>query len=285
MDWSPAADDTLFFELVSVSPVPMMDLARRAATVLDGAGDLAPDRGGYSERTRLLDAGGLRGMVAAASEKRQRKGLWVIFERRALELWGDLRFFADTALATAPRSQHAGFWLPAQRALADTELLESAINLGCDLFVALDAFYGRIDTGAMRRRRLELRSQAADRGEMWIPRWDDPTFVIWDRWIEDVWWITLFGPAYVERWGLDRMERLGVARRRLANGGIAIWSTALPPDPQDSDSIAGYPHKRSFYDVLGVDTFIHESLEIPERGVRVPLLREHARAPVVGRKP
>jgi hypothetical protein len=102
--------------------------------------------------------------------------------------------------------------------------------------------------------------------------------VIWDRWVEDVWWITLFGPAYIERWGLETVERLGVARRRLANGGIAIWAAGTPPDPQASGTIAGYPHKRSFYDALGLETFIHEGLEIPEPGARVPTLADHARA-------
>jgi hypothetical protein len=75
------------------------------------------------------------------------------------------------------------------------------VVLMCDLFVALDGFYGRADTVAMRGRRLELRAAAADRGAMWIPRWNNPSFVIWDRWVEDVWWITLFGPAYIERCG------------------------------------------------------------------------------------
>jgi hypothetical protein len=67
-----------------------------------------------------------------------------------------------------------------------------------------------------------------------------------------------------------------VARRRLANGGIAIWAAGTPPDPQASGTIAGYPHKRSFYDALGLETFIHEGLEIPEPGARVPTLADHA---------
>ncbi len=52
------------------------------------------------------------------------------------------------------------------------------VDLMCDLFVAMDRFYGRADTAAMRGRRLELRAAAAGRGAMWIPRWNDPSFVI-----------------------------------------------------------------------------------------------------------
>lgn len=107
-----------------------------------------------------------------------------MFEERQKELWGDLRILDDTKLPSAPRSHYAGFRLPAERALADDELMHQGIDLLCDLFVALDGFYGKVDTTAMLRRRLDLRSAAADRGTMWIPRWNDPTFVIWDRWVE-----------------------------------------------------------------------------------------------------
>lgn len=258
----------------------MLELAARAAAVLDTAGELAPDRGGYSSRTRLLGAGGLQGLLAGATSKHMRNGIWTVFERRHKALWGDLRFYPDTRLDNDPRTHDTGFRLTLPRERSGDDLLERATSLICDLFVAVGGFYGRADTVAMRTRRLNYRTEAADRGAMWIPRWNDPTFVIWDRWVEDVWWINLFGRAYVERWGLESVERMGARSRRLANGGVAVWSSDTPPDPQAARTISGYPHKQRFYQALGLATFIHESLEIPQPGARVPTLREHAGASV-----
>lgn len=275
-------DEPAFFEVESVSPRPLREIASPVAQVLDGADSLAPDRGGFSERTRQLGKGGVAGMLENVADRRLRDGLWMIYERRSNQLWGDLRIFPETRLATAPRFHEVAFHLPLLRIQTEEALREAAIQLWCDLFVAIDGFYGRADTAAMRRRRLNLRSAAADRGKMWIPRWNDPTFVIYDRWVEDVWWLNLYGPAYIERWGVEVVERLGVRRRWLDNGGVAVWSCEGLPDPMVARSITGYPHKKSFYDALGQDTFTRESLEIPEPGIRVPLLHEHERSSMLG---
>ncbi len=116
--------ETMFWEVVSVSPIPMREIALRAASVLDDAGDLAPDRGAFSAQTRSLDAGGLRGMIAGATGKQVRNGLWVVFERRDKGLWGDLRIFPDTRLESAPEFHSAEFRLPVERVMAEGALLE-----------------------------------------------------------------------------------------------------------------------------------------------------------------
>jgi hypothetical protein len=64
--------ETMFWEVVSVSPIPTREIALRAASVLDDAGDLAPDRGAFSAQTRPLDAGGLRGLIAGVTGKQVR---------------------------------------------------------------------------------------------------------------------------------------------------------------------------------------------------------------------
>lgn len=260
----------LFCELVSLSTDDIGDVACRAAAILDDAGALAPDRGGASARTARLKADRLAGVVESAVQRGRPGGLWIVFERSNAGLWGDMRFHEDLRMDTDPRSHSVGFTMA-----GDTE---AAVQLLCALFEAVDGFYGRADTVAMRDRRLTLRTTAADDGRMWLPRWDDRRFVIWDRWVEDVWWVNLFGPAYLEHWGADVVNRLGVRRQPLANGGIAVWSSRDPVDPQASGSIAGFAHKQPFYDVLGIDTFIHESLHIPEPGERVPALQQHARS-------
>lgn len=91
-----------------------------------------------------------------------------------------------------------------------------------------------------------------------------------------MWWLNFYGPAYIRRWGRETVERLGVRTVWLANGAAAVWSTELPADPAAGDSITGYPHKARFYETLGKGTFIHETPEIPEPGLRVPTLDEHA---------
>jgi hypothetical protein len=156
-------------------------------------------------------------------------------------------------------------------------LRDSLLDLACDLFVAMQCFYGRLDSAAMRTRRTDLRTHAAEDGRMWLPRREDPAFVVWDRWVEDVWWVNLFGPAYVERWGRARLDGLGVWRRDLPNGGIVLASAESPPDPRSADTISGYAHKRPFYEALGVETFVHESVEIPTPGRWVPTLAEQQR--------
>lgn len=268
-------DEALVFEIVSVSPSPPAVLARRVAAVLDAAGDLRPDRGGRSARTRQLGAGGMGGLV---EELGAQDDLWLVFERREVGLWGDVRLYADTRLATAPQIHAVTFRLPLDRVLDQPALLERALGLLAEVFTAVGGFFGMADTAAMLRRRMDLRTAATERGAMWVPRWDDPTFVIWDRWVEDVWWVNLYGPAYVERWGRAVFDRMGVATRDLAGGGVLVRSAEEPPDPFGSATLSGFPHKQASYAVLGAGTFVHESLEVPERGVLVPTLHEHAEA-------
>lgn len=283
MDWIPVSEtdqlpDVVFGEVESVSPASMSDLAGAIAAVLDGSGPLTPTLGGFSDPMKTLGEQGISGLLTKAPIDETREDLWVLFGQPETGMFGDMLIHRDTHLTDTPRTHNVGLGLPVHSVVDDAETAEAVISLAADLFVAIDGFYGKLDTGAMRRRIMAIHSMAADEGRRWIPPWDDQMFTIWDRWLEDVWWINLFGPAYVERWGRMAIDRLGVRQVDLPNGGVMIWSAERPPDPSESDTITGYAHKQSFYETLGVDTFIHESLEVPSPGERVPTLLEHQRA-------
>lgn len=269
--------EPLACDIRSVSGVGALELAAAVGEVLDAAGSLAPDRAGFSERTRPLGSAGLASFLRESVES-VIDDLWITFEQRDIGLWGDMVVLEDVLLTSNPSPHHVSFGLPAIRVLGDAEMLEALMLLVAEVFVAVDGFYGSVTTGAMNGRLGTLRNTATNEGRMWIPRFSDPMFLVHDRWVENVWWVNLFGPAYVERWGREVFDRMGVRRKDLDNGGVMVWSAGMPPDPYSADSITGYAHKKSFYEALGTETFVHESLDMPEPGELVPTLFEHRRA-------
>ena len=60
---------------------------------------------------------------------------------------------------------------------------------------------------------------------------------------------------------------------------MVVWATETPfvHDPA-VPSMTVYPWKRSFYDALGLDTFLHERWHDTGRGVYVPTFDEHRSA-------
>lgn len=261
-------------DLMSVSPAPMHLLAGNIAGVLDSSADFAPDRGGPRDPMRRLTQG-LSGIVSAELEKDSEE-LWVLFEQS--ESPG---FNGD--FTVHPPGRHlfthnldAGLGLGQ---IEDPLRRTAFVDLAARLFVAMDGFYGSVKTTSMIGHALALKHDAVERGALAVPDWSDLDFQIWDRWIQDVWWVNFFGPAYVARWGRSAFENLGMRRRELDNGGMMVWASEEPPvHDDDMKLISDYPHKQSFYAELGLETFIHESLEIPEPGQRVPTLEEHADA-------
>jgi hypothetical protein len=272
------ADDRLFCQLESVSVAPVWTIAAAVAAVLDAAGSLAPMRGAPSGPMRKLGPAGMAGLVEAATHGGDPDDVWIKFERPEVDLWGDVLIYSDTRLDTDPRTHTVQFNLPLRTLTQDPGTADAVAKLAGDLFVAVQGFYGKLDAAAVRNRMIALHGRAADEGRRWIPPWDDLTYSIWDRWVEDVWWVNLFGPAYVQRWRRKTFDQLGIRRVDLDNGGLMVWSGDLPADPDEAESVTGFGHKQSFYRVLGMETFIHESLDVPGPGERVPTLYDHREA-------
>ena len=96
-----------------------------------------------------------------------------------------------------------------------------------------------------------------------------------DRWaLRDVYWLNVYGPAFVERFG-SRLDGLGVRQDRLRNGGIVIW-VAESPYLYDEGiaSHRDYPWKQPFYEALGPGAFINP---IRASDGSVPTWNDHRR--------
>ena len=267
-------DELAVMDLLSVSRAPMDLLTSNLAGVLDAAGDFAPDRGGPRDPMGRLPQG-LGGVVSAELEK-DSDDVWVLFgQSQPPGLSGDFTVHR-------PGRHLYKHDLSASMSVAqieDPSRRTAFVDLAARLFVAMDGFYGSVKTTYLIGHASALKYDAVERGTIAVPDWSDLDFQIWDRWIEDVWWVNLLGPAYVARWGRAVFENLGVRRRDLDNGGMMVWASEEPPvRDDDMKLISEYPHKQSFYAELGLETFIHESLEVPEAGQRVPTLEEYAEA-------
>jgi len=91
-------------------------------------------------------------------------------------------------------------------------------------------------------------------------------------------WLSLFGPAYVDFFGRDRIGQLGVRVEWTANGGAVVWATPTPFvfDPSARATV-DYPFVARWIEVLGSDTVVHETQTSGQPGEYVPRLVEHYR--------
>ena len=91
----------------------------------------------------------------------------------------------------------------------------------------------------------------------------------------DVLWLNYFGPGYVEFWGKDKIKALERSYyvTRDVNNGIGV-QTAEEPTFADInvDRISDYIFKQPMYEILGHNTFMHETSQPGERGENVPTL-------------
>lgn len=266
--------EPLVFEAMSVSSRPLLGLGRAVAGVWDGAGDLAPDRAGFSERTKKLGAETLVGRLEAAwSDGREVDDLWLYMERPERSLSADLRLFDKLVF---PTTHSAGYSIALSR--VDGQWDELA-DLACRVFVAIDGFVGSIDSGEQHRHQKYLLADAADRGRIWLPPFDRRQYSLHERVLDGIWWLNLYGPAYVERFGRGAFEHSGVVTRWLDNGGVMVQTTDQPVARDDAiTSMIGYPHQQPLVDALGADVFYHETTDEPEPGEQVPTLEDHRRA-------
>ena len=154
-----------------------------------------------------------------------------------------------------------------------------------DLAEATHAFYGLV-TWTRHSRQLRGRF-LPDQNERYggspsggrPPAWQPPRFQAMEMMVPDVFWVQVFGPAFVEMWGEDRLEAAGVRRRRLGYGGYAVWASDVPPPYDDVvDRPEGYGWKHSVYDAIGPEPFLRADRGWNDFGVHVPLMTQHAAA-------
>jgi len=158
--------------------------------------------------------------------------------------------------------------------------LPAIVDLACDLFVAIDGFWGYVDTVSFADQQFVLASEGSRRGVVPTLAPADTTTWRFDHHVDGPWWVNLFGPAFVERWG-ELVDELGVDRRRLDNGGVLVMTAERPVavDPSVS-TLLGYAHQRSLADQVGAAVFRHEtgSTDLGPAGASVPTRTEHVAA-------
>ena len=267
-------DELLMLSGDSVSARPVADLVRGVAAALQADSRFSPTRASGREPVRKLGADGLRGRFDAELERSAGNRIFLLFGGPHEDMYGTLDVFPDTQLDRAPRTHSIEASIPI--AALDAEGIAAFADWALGLFDALGVFHGFVTTTDMQAQRKTIIRESVERGEKAPPRFDDPLYTILDRMVSDVYWVNYFGPAYVERWGLERLQAMGIRSEVRPTGAVAIWATEMPPPVDPTCRLLGdYPFKASFYEALGRRTFTLESLDLPERGEVVPTLHEH----------
>lgn len=158
-------------------------------------------------------------------------------------------------------------------------------ELLADLAEAVEAFYGFV-SWTPHNRQLRGRFEEEQRGRYGgppsggkPPSWQPPPFQYLEMQVPDVFWVQVFGPAYVQMWGEDKLLRAGARRRRLSHGGYVVWATEEPPAYDDDvDRPEGYAWKSSVYDAIGPEPFMRSDRGWNDFGQHVPLMTDHAEA-------
>lgn len=269
-------DELLMLSGDSVSARPVTDLVRDVAAALQAEPRFSPTRASRREPVRKLGPDGLRGRFDAELERSAGKRIFLLFGGPHEDLYGTLDVFPDTQLDRAPRTHSIEASVPI--AALDADGIAAFADWALGLFDALGVFHGFVTTTDMQAQRQTMIREAFERGEIAPPRWEDPLYTILDRMVSDVYWVNYFGPGYVERWGLERLQVMGVRNAVRPAGAVAIWATEMPPPVDATCRLLGdYPFKESFYEALGRRTFTLESMDRPEPGEVVPTLHEHRR--------
>ncbi len=267
------AGDLLVLGGDSVSARAVPDLARAVAVAMETHDRFTPTRAGAREPIPLLK-GGFREFTDAELAKSPARPFRILFARPELALQGTLDIYPDTMLDRSPRTHVVDAGIPL--AGLDRRERDTFVAWALDLFDALEVLHGFVTTADMQGQRKGLISDATNRGEMAAPRWDDPLYTSLDRVVSDVYWVNYYGPAFVDRWGLDRFRAVGAHIEERPTSAVALWATDDPPavDP-NVRRLADYPFKQPFYTALGRESFTRESLEMPEPGEHVPTLHKH----------
>ena len=144
-----------------------------------------------------------------------------------------------------------------------------------DVCVAVNAFYGRAAEDAIMFVQRDLFMAKAVPHPLMRKKIPD-----FDRELWDVYWLNYFGPGYVRFWGNKKIDRLAEQYEvtKFDNGAVCVQTTPAPvfADP-NAKGITDYPWKKHMYDVLGWNTFMHETHKQGEPGQYVPPLEDHRR--------
>ena len=221
----------------------MTDLRRPGALAeigraFDADDRLRPDRMDVRDpiRTKVSSAEAYLANAQLAPSPRRSSGRQsILFDRRGEPRCGGA---VDFTLAAAGAAEYAHRLYLATDA-GESGWFDGPDHLGAmgELFVrlagAFDAYYGFVTDGRLPRQQMAEFGRARLQGEeaLSIPApFTDRTS------LRDVYWLMLFGPSYVERFGAG-LQGLGVRRQETSNGGLVIWAAESPVVVRGVDSV------------------------------------------------
>ena len=154
----------------------------------------------------------------------------------------------------------------------DEQSTEEFKSLFIELCTTVQAFYGYCTENSIRAQWLLYLAQAA---ENVFERKQVPDF---DMELPDIYWLNYFGPGYVDFWGEEKIAALKKAYpvTEDTHRGILVDATGEPVFADDAITrITAYDFKKSMYEILGYNTFMHETHQPGDRGENVPTLEYH----------
>lgn len=258
--------------------------ARSIGEALEILGDAAPDRWGRSEPARRCVKSSLAEFLLEWSPRFATPDSALFLDGERAQMWiescpatsgGTVRDFLRDRCCNKIELTVDQDWFASK-----PDRLECLFAVFCGLCDSADAFYGCMTPTDLLQQGFNLHGASYEVGLIELPDFHaDPKYRYPPKsyYVEDVGWLNYFGPAFVDRWGRPAIERVGVCRRWLSNGGVVVWATEHLPEYEPVDRISGYSWKQSFYEHLDPDAFVHEGFKLGEPGERVPLFEEHRR--------
>ncbi|WP_457206139.1 hypothetical protein [Nocardioides sp. P5_C9_2] len=271
----------LSLELWTVATPGVATFMRKVADVLSSHPAGVPTRVGAGDpaMTPVVD---LRSQLVELGRHRpDDRPAQVLLARPEVEEHGRLTYVPDPFGAHPP-----GFVHPSRVEIGlSPEDPSEAGELLAQLAEAVEALYGfvvwtphaRQARGRLLSERVRRHGPSPSGGRP--PTWKPPPYQALEAQLPDVFWVQVFGPAFVEMWGERALESAGVRRRVLGHGGYVVWATQDPPAYDDHvDAPEGYAWKGSVYDVIGPEPFLRADRCWNDFGEHVPLMTQHAAA-------
>jgi hypothetical protein len=276
--------ESFSLEVLTLAQPGVEDFMASVAAVLDRFPQHAPTRVGPRDpaRTKVVDLGSQ--MVDLGHRLAAERLVTLHLACPERDEFGTVSYVTDPFRFHPPGHVHASC-VDLGLAPEDTSTVGELLG---ELAEATEAFYGfavcthhaRQLRGRFLTERIGRYGRSPAGGQP--PTWQPPPFQALEMQVPDVFWVQVFGPAYVEMWGEDKLLRAGVRRRKLSHGGYVVWATEEPPAYDDDvDRPEGYAWKNSVYDAIGPEPFMRSDRRWNEFGQHVPLMTAHADALII----
>lgn len=277
--------ENVHLEILSVASIQSADRLAGIGRILDSHPDLAPTRMGPRDPARTPVTSVEDQLVAWAPTIRPGDYFNQFMARTGDPVASGLLWITGDIWNFPPIGPHRlefdvdERWFDTQRA----ERLDEFADLFRAECESMDAFWGGAGLTSLRRQTNDLVFRAQVERTLDLPGTPGSGWDLRERALPDLYWLNFFGPAYLERWGSEALDEVGVRQASTANGGRVVWATDTPFvfDPS-AQRLTDYAWKMAFYERLGMDTILHENWTDPGAGVRVPTYQDHRRFVATG---